>query len=100
MKDTSSQQSSYEDNKKNDGSELDPAPQPQGGIFWRLGSGLYSTTTGAASMGYGAVKYCAQTSYGVVSKTAEIGVSATKAVAGKLPAPPIPSFSKQKDKKE
>lgn len=97
MKDTSATTISYEDSKKKDEPE---AEQPQGGIFWRLGSGLYSTTTGAASMGYGAVKYCAQTSYGVVSKTAEIGVSATKAVAGKLPTPPIPSFSKQKDKKE
>lgn len=98
MKDTSSQSASYEESKKNDEPEIEKAAQ--GGIFWRLGSGLYNTTTGAASMGYGAVKYCAQTSYGVVSKTAEIGVNATKAVASKLPAPSMPSLSKQKDKKE
>ncbi|XP_077967845.1 uncharacterized protein LOC120325537 [Styela clava] len=110
MKDPYEKGVSYEDSKKTDAPEA--GSQPQGGILWRLGSGLYNTTTGAVgaglNLGCGAVKYVAQTSYGVVSKTAEVGVNATKAVASggyngvsavtsKLP---VPSFSKQKDKKE
>lgn len=110
MKDPSSNSVSYEDSKKTDAPTAEN--QSQGGILWRLGSGIYNTTTGAVgasiNMGCGAVKYVAQTSYGVVSKTAEVGVNATKAVAtggyngvsavtSKLP---VPSFSKQKDKKE
>lgn len=105
---------SYEDAKKSDSPTPD-TPQ-QAGILWRLGSGLYSTTTGAVgaglNLGYGAVKVVANTSYGVVSKTAEVGISATKAVASgsynavsggvstvaaKLPTP---SFNRGKDKED
>lgn len=45
---------------------------PSGNIFWRFGSGLVSTTTGAVGagvgLGVGAIKLVANTSYGVVSK--------------------------------
>jgi len=78
---------SSEDYQNENPSNDPPPPQPQGGIFWRMGSGVVGLTTGAVKgtvgLGVGAVKWTASTSYGVVSKTAEVGVNATKTVVGK-----------------
>jgi len=72
---------------QNDKPSNDQPPPPQGGLLWRMGSGVVGLTSGAVKgtvgLGVGAVKWTASTSYGVVSKTAEVGVNATKSVVGK-----------------
>lgn len=69
-------------------------------MIWRLGSGLYSTTTGVVTgtvgAGYTGVKWVAGKSYDATTATAGAVVSGTKAVVSKVP---VPTF-KKKDKKE
>lgn len=68
----------------------------QAGILWRMGSGLYSTTTGAVGAtvgaGIGGVKWVGGKAYDVGS-----------VVASKVPVPPLPNLpliGKKKDKSE
>ena len=65
-------------------------------LVWRLGSGVYSTTTGAVTgavgLGVGSVKWVADKSYDAGSAV----VGTTKAVVSKVPVPTL----KRKDKKE
>lgn len=80
----------FSSNKKTD--EQSESKQ-QGGIVWRvssgIGSGLYNVTTGAVGYGVGGVKWVAGKSYDVGS-----------AVASRVKVPPVPGLSKKKDKKE
>ena len=65
-------------------------------MVWRVGSGLYSTTTGAiggaVGLGVGSVKWAATKSYDAGS----VVVSTGKTVVQKVPLPTL----KKKDKKE
>ena len=71
-------------------------------MIWRLGSGLYSTTTGVVTGTVGAgvtgVKWVAGKGYNATTATAGAVVSGTKAVASKVPVPTL--TWKKKDKKE
>lgn len=52
--------------------DAEPDPPAQGGLLWRMGSGMMNVTKGAVGgtigLGVGAVKLVANTSYGVVAK--------------------------------
>jgi len=98
----------------------EPDPPAQGGLLWRMGSGMMNVTKGAVGgtigLGVGAVKLVANTSYGVVAKTAEVGKNAgvsvatksygavagsVSAVTSRLPGvPKLPSLKKSKDKED
>ena len=85
---------------------------PQGGLLWRVSSGVFNTATGAVSgavglgvgavgYGVGGVKWVAgktlDVSSAVVHKTADAG----SAVTSRLPLPSIRvPFVSRKDKKE
>jgi len=81
-----------------------PAPAPQGGLLWRLGSGVVGTAAGAAKgvagYGVGAVSGVAGYGVGAVKWTASKGYDVGAAVASKIPVPPIPGVKKPKDKSD
>lgn len=70
------------------------------GLLWRMGSGLYSGTTGLVTGTVGAgvtgVKWVAGKGYTVTSATAGAVITGTKVVVSKVP---VPTW-KRKDKKE
>ncbi|XP_076450043.1 uncharacterized protein LOC143286385 [Babylonia areolata] len=80
---SSSSSSSLYSNKKTDETT---DPNQQGGILWRVTSGVYSTATGAVGAGIGGVRW-------VAGKTYDVG----SAVASKVP---VPGLGKKKDKNE
>jgi len=81
-----------------------PAPAPQGGLLWRLGSGVVGTAAGAAKgvagYGVGAVSGVAGYGVGAVKWTASKSYDVGAAVASKIPVPPIPGVKKPKDKSD
>jgi len=81
-----------------------PPPAPQGGLLWRIGSGVVGTATGAAKgvagYGVGAVTGVAGYGVGAVKWTASKSYDVGAAVASKIPVPPIPGVKKAKDKSD
>jgi len=75
-------------------------PAPQGGLLWRLGSGVVGTAAGVAGYGVGAVQGVAGYGVGAVKWTASKGYDVGAAVANKIPVPPIPGVKKAKDKSD
>lgn len=79
-------------------------PPPQGGLLWRIGSGVVGTAAGAAKgvagYGVGAVQGVAGYGVGAVKWTASKGYDVGAAVASKIPVPPIPGVKKAKDKSD
>ena len=75
-------------------------PEKPRSLVWRLGSGLYNTTTGVVTGTVGAgvtgVKWVAGKGYNATTATAGVVVTGTKAVVSKVP---VPTW-KKKDKKE
>ncbi|ELU17308.1 hypothetical protein CAPTEDRAFT_187448 [Capitella teleta] len=87
----------YISDKKTD--EQSEAPQPRS-LLWRVGSGLYGTTTGviggAVGLGTGSVKWVAGKSYDATSVVLTKTVNTTKTIASYVPKPTL----KKKDKSE
>merc|ERR1712198_211982 len=85
-------------------SEAATPPPPQGGLLWRIGSGVVGTAAGAAKgvagYGVGAVSGVAGYGVGAVKWTASKGYDVGAAVASKIPVPPIPGVKKAKDKSD
>jgi len=84
--------------------EATPPAAPQGGLLWRIGSGVVGTAAGAAKgvagYGVGAVSGVAGYGVGAVKWTASKGYDVGAAVASKIPVPPIPGVKKAKDKSD
>jgi len=80
------------------------APPAEGGLLWRIGSGVVGTAAGAAKgaagYGVGAVTGVAGYGVGAVKWTASKGYDVGAAVASKVPLPPIPGVKKAKDKSD
>lgn len=78
---------------------ISEAPKPTS-LMWRLGSGLYGTTTGviggAVGLGTGSVKWVAGKSYDAGSAVLSTTVNTTKTIVSYVPKPTL----KRKDKKE
>ena len=74
-------------------------PKPTS-LMWRIGSGIYGTTTGAlggaVGLGTGSVKWVAGKGYNAGSAVVSKTVDTTKTIASYVPKPTL----RRKDKKE